>query len=88
MSINRPRGGFVNADATAPALRYEPVIKADQSLPGGPCRGLLVGGAGTANLMDASGEIRANVPLQQGFNPLQAQQVRTGGTATDIWALY
>ena len=64
------------------------MTKADAALPDGPCRALLVGTAGTANLMDNSGAILANVPLQLGYNPISVQQVRTGGTATDIWALY
>lgn len=64
------------------------VTKADADLPGGRCFGLLVGTAGTANLKDAAGNTLANVPLQVGYNPLSVSQVRTGGTATDIWALY
>lgn len=64
------------------------VTKANSNLPDGPCRGLLVGTAGTANLMDASGAILADVPLQTGYNPIQVLQVRTSGTADDIWALY
>jgi hypothetical protein len=67
---------------------YWLVTKADADLPRGICRGLLVGTAGTANLMDAAGNIQANVPLQVGYNPLQARQVRTSGTADNIWALY
>lgn len=76
------------ADATVSAFVYEPVTKADSDLPGSITRGLLVGTAGTANLMQPDGTIRANVPLQQGYNPLQVRQVRTGGTADNIWALY
>lgn len=87
MIPNKGPQGYVNSDATAPALDVVPVTKADQALPGGLCRGLLVGTAGTANLMTASGAIRENVPLQQGYNPIQCLQVRTGGTASDIWAL-
>ena len=64
------------------------VTKADANLANGLTLGLLVGVPGTANIMDASGTIHSNVPLQQGYNPLSVQQVRTGGTATDIWALY
>jgi len=70
------------------ADRFVPVTKADSDLSDGTCRGLLVGTAGTANLMDAMGNTRTNVPLQQGYNPLACKQVRTGGTASDIWALY
>jgi len=73
---------------TSPADVFPPVTKADAEMPGGPCRGLLVGTAGTANLMQQDGTIRANVPLQQGYNPLVVRQVRMGGTADNIWALY
>lgn len=73
---------------TAPAFTYVPVTKADSDLAGGICRGLLVGTAGTANLQDAGGTTRTNVPLQAGYNPIMCKQVRTGGTASDIWALY
>jgi len=48
----------------------------------------MVGTAGTGNLMDAGGNILANYPLQAGYHWLAVRQVRTGGTATDIWALY
>jgi hypothetical protein len=74
-----------NAD---PAGAIVAVTKADSDLPDGICRALLVGTAGTANLMDATGATLADVPLQQGYNPIAVQQVRTGGTADDIWALY
>lgn len=51
-------------------------------------RALWVGTAGTANLMDEAGTTHADVPLQAGLNPFRCLQVRTGGTADDIWALY
>lgn len=53
----------------------------------GPSRALLVGTAGTANIVMADGTTLSNVPLQQGYNPLRVQRVNTGGTASDIWAL-
>jgi len=74
--------------SSAPADKFVPVTKADSDLPDGTCRALLVGTAGTANLQDADGTNRANVPLQAGYNPLACKQVRSGGTAADIWALY
>lgn len=74
--------------STAPATAFAPVTKADAALPDGECRGLLVGTAGTANLKEPGGTVRSNVPLQQGYNPIAVLEVRTGGTATDIWALY
>jgi hypothetical protein len=77
-----------DAAPSSSAEQYIPVTKADADLPDGACRGLLVGTAGTANLQQEDGTNRANVPLQQGFNPLVVKQVRTGGTAADIWALY
>lgn len=73
---------------TVPVTRYVPVTKADDELPGGDARGLWVGTAGTANLMDEDGNVRANVPLKEGLFPCVVRQVRIGGTATDIWALY
>lgn len=73
----------------SPAGIIAAVTKADADLPApGVTRALNVGTAGTANLMDAAGTIHANYPLQQGCNPIRVKQVRTGGTATDIWALY
>ncbi len=71
-----------------PARKYAPVTKANSDLPDGCCRGLLVGTAGTANLTEVDGTERADVPLQQGYNPLPCKQVRLGGTASNIWALY
>jgi len=79
--------GSVSAP-TSPAAVYAPVTKADADLPGGVCYALLVGTAGTANLMQPDGTTRTAVPLQAGYNPILALQVRTGGTAADIWALY
>lgn len=77
-----------NVGSSDPAREIVPVEKIDANLPLGRCRGLLVGTPGTLNIMDASGAIRTNVPIQQGYNPIEVLQVRTGGTATDIWALY
>lgn len=73
---------------SAPATSWVKVTKANANLAGGVCRALLVGTAGTANLRDAAGMDTADVPLQVGYNPLRALQVRTGGTADDIWALF
>src|SRR3546814_2843299 len=69
-----------------PYTKMVPVTKADADLPDGICRGLLVGTGGTANLMEVDGTVRAAVPLATGYHPLFVKQVRTSGTATDIWA--
>jgi hypothetical protein len=81
-------GKPVSRTSTATSGFFVPVTKADAALTDGICRALWVGTAGTANLMDAQGNTRTSVPLQAGFNPLSCSQVRTGGTAGDIWALY
>lgn len=74
---------------SAPASILAPVTRSDTAdLPDGDCRSLLVGQAGTANLIDVSGGTRINVPLQQGFNPIRVRRLLTGGTAADIWAIY
>ena len=72
------------------ARRYELVTPSDSAdLPGGLCYGLLVGTAGAASLVDGDGVRRDNVPLQAGFNPIQARRVRATGTAAaNIFALY
>jgi hypothetical protein len=57
-------------------------------LPGGSCRCLLVGAAGTANIVDGEGNVVTGVPLQQGYNPIIVRRVMLGGTASDIWAGY
>ena len=78
-----------NGGLNAPAAKLVPITPDDDAdLPGGVCRALLVGVAGSANLVDASGAERTGVPLQQGFNPIGAARIKTGGTAADLWALY
>ena len=52
------------------------------------CRGLLVGNSGTANITDLAGTAHTDVPLQEGYNPIGISAIASGGTATDIWALY
>jgi hypothetical protein len=78
-----------NSGLNAPAAQVVPITPDDDAdLPDGVCRALLVGTGGTVNLVDASGAERTGVPLQQGFNPIGAARVKTGGTAANLWALY
>lgn len=70
------------------AGKIVPVTKADADLPSGPTFAILCGTPGTVNVQDRSGTVRTDVPLQAGYNPLSVIQIRTGGTADDIWALY
>lgn len=51
-------------------------------------RALLVGVAGTANVVTAAGKTRSNVPLVAGWNPLRISRLLAGGTADDIWGVY
>jgi hypothetical protein len=58
------------------------------NLPRGSTRGLLVGVAGAATVIDSQGNIVTGIPLQQGFNPISVSRVfATGLTASNIWAL-
>lgn len=51
------------------------------------CRGLLIGVAGNLNITMANGNTRDNVPFIEGINPGYFSVVRTGGSATNIWAV-
>lgn len=74
-----PPRDFILVSSGAPA--------SDVTLPAN-CRGLLVGGAGSLNVtMTETGENRNDLPFVQGQNPGFFSQVRSGGTATDIWAI-
>lgn len=86
MSLGAASEGTVRQ--VVPASRIASVAKVDSDLPNGTCRALLVGTPGACNLMDAEGNIHENVPLQLGYNPIAVKQIRTGGTASNIWALY
>ncbi len=79
---------MADIDTPFTAVKYVKVTKATGLLPDGTCKGLRVGTAGTANLVDGTGTLRTDVPLFEGDNPLVCREVRTGGTADNIWALY
>ncbi len=74
----------------APASQMFLVVPDDNvDLPNGVCRGLLVGTAGAANIIDASGNACNSFPLQTGYNPIGATIIKsTGLLASNIWALY
>lgn len=73
-----------------PAGALRKVTPSDTAdLPDGPCRALLVGTAGDADLNDGGGAFCDAVPLQAGYNPICVTRVySTGLTAANIWALY
>jgi hypothetical protein len=74
----------------SPADRIAPVTASDTvDLPGGPCRALLVGTAGNADIRDQRGTLVSTVPLQAGYNPIRVLRVQsTNLTAANIFALY
>lgn len=78
---------FPLANIIGPATRLVKVTLG-VALANGPCRGILVGTAGTLNMTDLEGNVLTDVPIQQGYNPLFATSFQAGGTADDIWALY
>lgn len=87
--MSNPFAGHVGG-LSAPAGLVVPVTPNDDTdLPNGVCRALLVGTAGPATIVDASGTTRTAVPLQQGYNPIGCTRVNaTNLTAANIWALY
>lgn len=50
-------------------------------------KSLWVGTAGTLNLETYEGAEIAGFPAKEGLLPLAVKKVKTGGTASDIWAL-
>lgn len=77
-------------DLIGPASKLAAANTSDTAdLTGGVCRGLLVGTAGAATIIDGEGNVCEAVPLQQGYNPIGVQRIyATGLTASNIWALY
>jgi len=73
-----------------PAQTILPVTPSDSvDLPGGVCRALWVGAAGSATIIDARGNTCANFPLIAGLNPIGVKKVFLSNiTASSIWALY
>jgi len=54
----------------------------------GPCRALLVGSGGTLNIFDSTSVAGQGVPFPPGQTDFSVQEIRSGGTATGIWAIY
>lgn len=79
-----------NLGLSSPAGKLVLVTPDDNNdLPDGTCRALLVGSAGAADIIDAGGNERTAVPLQQGYNPIGVTRVKaTNIVASNIWAIY
>lgn len=78
-------------DRTQPSREYVPVSPSGTALAGGLCRAILCDEDGALNLTDATGTVRANVPVQKGYNPLSAKVINnpsSGSAPGVIYALY
>ena len=77
---------------TQPAWDVIPVTKADAPLPDGTCKAILIGTAGDINIttigIDGVNVERNSVPVEVGLYPIQCVEIRTGGTADNIHAIY
>lgn len=51
-------------------------------------RAVMVGSAGTLNIVTAVGATRTGVPFLQGMVPLRIKELLAGGTADDVWGIY
>ena len=51
-------------------------------------RAVLVGTAGTLNIVTAAGNTRNDVPFLQGMVPLRIKELLAGGSADDVWGVY
>jgi hypothetical protein len=73
-----------------PAEDALPVTPSDTNdLPNGPCRALVVGGAGSLSVVTLAGEVRNLLGIPVGVLPLQVRRVRATGTvASNLTALY
>jgi len=60
-------------------------ITEGENIPNGPARYLLVGTAGTATLVREDGVEVEDVPLQAGYNPLVTKQVKSLGSAANVF---
>ena len=67
-------------------LRAATTVGSDTDLTSN-CRGLLVGTAGSLNVTMANGQERDGVPFIQGITPGNFRELRTGGTAQNIWEI-
>jgi hypothetical protein len=78
--------------SSAPLDDVVPVTLATTALPNGTCRCIIAETAGRVNVTLQDGStVRANVPLQAGYNPIVAWAIAapaSGTAATGIFAGY
>jgi len=51
-------------------------------------RAILVGTAGSLNIVTAAGITRTAVPFQAGMNPIRIKELLAGGTGDNVWGVY
>lgn len=78
----------VRSNPTEPLYDVVPVTPSNDALAGGRCRAILATVAGTVNITTAAGVERNAVPINVGVNPIAATHIRSGGTATGLFAGY
>ena len=81
---------FDAATLFGPAVKFVAANVHDTTLlTNGPCRGLWVGVAGSADMTQLDGTEVASVPLLAGYNPFVVKRIKaTNLTASAIWAIY
>ena len=82
---------IVRYDNTVPSDYYVGVTPGATALSDGLCRAILCSEDGALNLTDKSGNVRANVPVQKGYNPLRASVINnpsSGSAPGVVYALY
>lgn len=92
--FNLDNRGFTRLDAYGfkgiiPAQDVVAIVKNDdEDFEKGSCRAIWSGTDGTINFVTALGSVVEGFPIFAGMNQISANRILTGGTATDLWALY
>jgi hypothetical protein len=79
------------SNKTEPALDYVTVTPSSSDLADGVCRAILCTEDGFLNLTTESGQMREDVPVFKGYNPLTARAIddpTTGSAPGVVVALY
>lgn len=78
-------------NVTEPADLYVTVTPGSGDLANGLCRAILCSADGALNLTDKWGNVRTNIPVQKGYNPLRAKVINnpsSGSAPATVVALY
>lgn len=60
----------------------------DTEFANGISKGLWIGVSGTINITTQDGSDLDGVPVVSGYFPIACKKLRSGGTATDVYAVY